>query len=53
MAVGKPADPLFALLDELGDDENAKELMITELCRWLSGDEIKDFVESFRQNYEL
>jgi len=49
-AVGEFAEPLYTLQDELGLEDN---VLVDELTRWMSGDDIKDFVAHFRQNHDM
>lgn len=53
MASGEFAEPIYGLLEELGDTEEARELVFSNLIKFLPGHMINDFVESFRGNYDL
>ena len=49
-AVGDFAKPIYDLLDQLGDNAEAK--LLDDLIRYLDADVIKDFVKEFRSNHE-
>ena len=51
MAAGEFAEPIYKLLEELGD--NSEELVLGELIAYLSGDSIRDFVEDFRRHNSM
>ena len=48
-AVGDFADPIYDLIDELGDSS----IVLDNLIRYLDGDTIKDFVEDFRRHHDM
>ena len=50
MASGESAQPIYTLLEEL---EDSKYLVLTALINYMSGDDIKDFVEYFRINHDM
>ncbi len=50
MAIGESAQPIYALLREL---EGSEGLVLEELIRYMSRDDIKDFVERFRLNHDI
>ena len=45
-AVGDYAEPIYDLIDELGDSS----IVLDNLIRYLDGDQIKDFVDDFRRH---
>ena len=49
-AVGEFAEPLYTLQDELELEDN---ILVDEMARWMSGDDIRDFVSHFRQNHDM
>ena len=49
-AVGDFAKPIYDLLDQLGDNAEAK--LLHDLIRYLDADVIKDFVDEFRSNHD-
>tara|TARA_R110000803_G_scaffold30857_1_gene69225 strand:- start:2446 stop:3780 length:1335 start_codon:yes stop_codon:yes gene_type:complete len=49
-AVGDFAKPIYDLLDQLGDNAEAK--LLADLIRYLDADVIKDFVDEFRSNHD-
>jgi hypothetical protein len=56
MACGQAAETIYILIDELaggGDERPAKELILDELIRWTSGDDIRGFVENFRRHHDM
>ena len=56
MAVGEFAEPVWKLQDELVvqyGPTKADEILIGELVRSMSGQEIESFVERFRTHYEM
>ena len=53
MACGEFAEPIYKLINDLGDSEEARELVFDNLVKYLSGIEIERFVESFRQDYDI
>jgi hypothetical protein len=50
-AVGASADPIMDLCDDLGCDPDHP--IFAELVRYLSGDQIKDFVADFRRHNDM
>ena len=54
MAIGEFAEPIYKLIDDLGGEEDAaREIVFNSLVRYLPGEEIERFVESFRRDYDL
>ncbi len=53
MACGEFAEPIYKLIEELGDTDEAREKVLDSLVRFLRGQTIEDFVESFRQDYNM
>ena len=53
MACGNFAEPIYKLITDLGDSEEAMQLVLDNLIKYLSGEEIESFVESFRRDYDL
>jgi hypothetical protein len=49
-AAGEFSEPLYALQDELGLEDN---ILVDELARWMDAQDITDFVKTFRQNHEM
>ena len=49
-AVGEFAEPLYTLQDELGLEDN---VLVDELARWMDGQDITEFVKTFRQNHDM
>ena len=49
-AVDQYADPIYDLLDELDIKDN---IVLDELIRYMSGDQIEDFVADFRRNHDI
>ncbi|MBR20286.1 MAG: hypothetical protein CMA64_09125 [Euryarchaeota archaeon] len=49
-AVGEFAEPIYALCDEL---ECPDHPVFDDLVRYLSGDQINDFVDDFRRNHDM
>ncbi len=49
-AVGEFAEPLYTLQDELGLEDN---VLVDELARWMDGQDIKEFVDSFRRHHDM
>ena len=49
-AVGDSAEALYALQDELGLEDN---VLVDELARFLSADQIEEFVSDFRRNHDM
>lgn len=50
-AVGEFAEPIYALCDELECPDNHP--VFDDLVRYLSGDQINDFVDDFRRNHDM
>ena len=48
-AVGDFADPIYNLIDELGDSS----IVLDNLIRYLDSDTIKDFVDDFRREHDM
>ena len=53
MACGESAKSIYKLLEDLGDTDAGRELVLTNLISYLKGQTIEDFVKSFRQDYEM
>ena len=53
MACGEFAKPIYELIEELGDTDEAREKVLTNLISYLKGETIKDFVESFRTDWDM
>ena len=53
MACGEFSEPIYKLIEELGDTEEARELVLENLIKFLRGQTITDFVESFRDDYDM
>ena len=53
MATGEFAKPIYDLLEELGDSEEGLGLILGDLVKYMSGDQIKDFVSDFRRNHDM
>jgi hypothetical protein len=49
-AVGEFAEPLYTLQDDLGLEDN---ILVDELARWMSGQDIADFVADFRRDNDM
>jgi hypothetical protein len=49
-AVGEFAEPLYTLQDDLGLEDN---ILVDELARWMSGQDIADFVADFRSDHDM
>jgi len=49
-AVGEFSQPLYDLQDELGLEDN---ILVDEMARWMSGQDITEFVENFRRNHDM
>ena len=49
-AVGESAEPLYTLQDELGLEDN---ILVDELARWMSGQDIAEFVDDFRRDHDM
>jgi len=52
-AVGEFAKPIYDLIDDLGGDNDAHEIVLNDMVRYLGSDTIKDFVTDFRRNNDL
>lgn len=50
-AVGEFAEPIYALCDELECPDNHP--VFDELVRYMSGDQINDFVDDFRRHHDM
>ena len=53
MACGEFAEPIYKLIEELGDTDEGRELVLDNLIKFLPGRTIEDFVESFRGDYDM
>ena len=51
-AVGDFAQPIYDLLDDLGDTDRDHANVLHDLIRYLDGDTIKDFVDEFRRVHD-
>lgn len=49
-AIGDSAEALYALQDDLGLGDN---VLVDELARYLSADQIEEFVADFRRNHDM
>jgi len=49
-AVGEFAEPLYTLQADLGLEDN---ILVDELARWMSGQDIADFVADFRSDHDM
>ena len=51
MACGQFAKEMYKLLDDLGGETciHAYRILFESLIRWMSADEIEEFVENFRR----
>ena len=49
-AVGEFADPLYTSQADLGLEDN---ILVDELARWMSGQDIADFVADFRSDHDM
>lgn len=55
-ASGEFAEPFYELQDDYCGGEcpsNAHKALIDELVRYMSGDQIKDFVADFRRHHDM
>ena len=52
-AVGEFAQPIYDLIDDLGGDNDAHEIVLNDMVRYLGGDTIQDFVKDFRSNHDM
>ena len=55
-AVGDGAEPFYKLQDEFCGGEcpsKAHKALIDEMVRFMSGDDIEEFVAKFRRNYDM
>jgi len=50
-AVGEFAEPIYQLCDEIGCDTDHP--IFAELVRYMSGDQIKDFVADYRRHHDM
>ena len=50
-AVGEFAEPIYQLCDEIGCDPDHP--IFAELVRYMSGDQIKDFVSDYRRHHDM
>lgn len=53
MASGEFAEPIYKLIEELGDTDEARSTVLNNLISWLRGKTIEDFVESFRTDWDM
>ena len=53
MAAGEFAEPIYELIEELGDTDEAREKVFDNLVSYLRGKTIEEFVESFRRDYDM
>ena len=53
MACGEFAEPIYTLIEDLGDTDGARELVLGNLIKFLPGQTIENFVESFRSDYDM
>ena len=53
MAAGEFAEPIYKLIEELGDTDEAREKVLDNLIAYLRGKTIEEFVESFRRDYDM
>lgn len=53
MANGEFAQPIYELIEELGDTDEAREKVLTNLISYLQGKTIEEFVESFRTDWDM
>ena len=53
MAAGEFAEPIYKLIEELGDTDEAREKVLDNLISYLRGKTIEEFVESFRRDYDM
>lgn len=53
MACGEFAEPIYKLIEELGDSDEAREKVLDNLILYLRGKTIEEFVESFRRDYDM
>lgn len=49
MASGSFAEPIYQLIEECGSES----IVLRDLIKYLSGDEIKDFVDHFRNSHDM
>ena len=52
-AVGEFAQPIYDLIDDLGGDNDAHEIVLNDMVRYLGSDQIEDFVADFRRNHDM
>ena len=53
MACGEFAEPIHKIIEELGDTDEGRELVLDNLIKFLPGRTIEEFVESFRRDYDM
>lgn len=53
MACGEFAESIYKLIEDLGDSDEGRELVLSNLIKFLPGQTIEDFVESFRGDYDM
>ncbi len=53
MACGEFAEPIYKLIEELGDTDEAREKVLNSLVKYLRGKTIEEFVESFRADWDM
>lgn len=53
MAVGEFARPIYDLIEEIGNSPVETEKVFHELVRWMSGDDVRKFVDKLRREWEL
>ena len=53
MACGEFAEPIYKLIEELGDTDEGRELVLDNLIKFLPRETIESFVESFRSDYNM
>ena len=51
MASGKSAELIYELIEELGDQST--EMIFKDLVKWMTGEDIIDFVKYFRRNHDI
>ena len=49
-ASGEFVEPLYTLQDELGLEDN---ILVDELAKWMSGQDIAEFVDDFRRDHDM
>ena len=53
MACGEFAKSIYRLIEELGDTDEGRELVLDNLIKFLPSQTIESFVESFRRDYDM